>query len=155
MKDKVLKTFPTLDEAQLTTIAAKLAQSAKTGDIIALEGDLGAGKSTFARAFLRALGITEDIPSPTFTLVQSYQAAKHDVWHADLYRLNDQAAIEELGLFEDTASRITLIEWPERYAAWPEQCLWISLGFTANPAYREIKIYGKNGWQERLKNLEP
>ena len=86
----------------------------RAGDCLLLEGQIGAGKSHFARAFIQArLGRAEDVPSPTFTLVQSYQADL-EIWHADLYRLSHPDEVLELGLEEAFDSAICLIEWPDR-----------------------------------------
>jgi tRNA threonylcarbamoyladenosine biosynthesis protein TsaE len=86
----------------------------QAGDCLLLEGQIGAGKSHFARAFIQArLGRAEDVPSPTFTLVQSYQADV-EIWHADLYRLSHPDEVLELGLDEAFDSAICLIEWPDR-----------------------------------------
>lgn len=84
------------------------------GDCLLLEGQIGAGKSHFARAFIQArLGRAEDVPSPTFTLVQTYQADV-EIWHADLYRLTHPDEVLELGLDEAFGQAICLIEWPDR-----------------------------------------
>jgi tRNA threonylcarbamoyladenosine biosynthesis protein TsaE len=99
-------------EADTQATGAALAQALRPGDIIALSGDLGAGKSTLARAILNALGWAGDVPSPTFTLVQPYEDLPVPVWHCDLYRLNDPAEADALGLCETDAALI--IEWPER-----------------------------------------
>lgn len=86
----------------------------KAGDCLLLEGQIGAGKSHFARALIQArLGWAEDVPSPTFTLVQVYQADV-ELWHADLYRLNHPDEVFELGLEQAFETAISLIEWPDR-----------------------------------------
>lgn len=105
-----------LDEAALTRLAEVLVCLVKTGDCIALYGDLGAGKTTFARAFVRAAlrDRATDVPSPTFALQQSYAAARFPLLHADLYRLTSADEVEETGLLEAMERSVTLIEWPER-----------------------------------------
>ena len=106
------------DPAATEALARALAPLVRRGDMIALEGDLGAGKTTFARALVHALGVDEDVPSPTFSLVQIYEAAGADgpleVWHFDLYRLNDPDEVWELGFEEARTNGIALVEWPER-----------------------------------------
>ncbi|KPF65680.1 tRNA threonylcarbamoyladenosine biosynthesis protein TsaE [alpha proteobacterium AAP81b] len=103
------------DEAGLAAPAAALAAALRPGDTIALSGDLGAGKTTLARAILRALGWAGDVPSPTYTLVQPYDLPRLAVWHVDLYRLESPDDADALGLFETDA--VLLIEWPERLGA--------------------------------------
>jgi hypothetical protein len=102
------------DEASTRQFGEDLALALRTGDCLALSGDLGAGKSTLARALLRAVADDDDleVPSPTFTLVQSYDL-RVPVSHFDLYRLGDPSEIDELGLDEAVASGICLLEWPE------------------------------------------
>lgn len=101
-------------------LASRLADRAIQGDVFALSGDLGAGKSEFARAFVRArLGNPqEEVPSPTFTLVQTYDAGEADgtprIWHFDLYRLSSEDEAHELDMEDAFAYGISLIEWPDR-----------------------------------------
>jgi len=99
------------DEIALLDTATRLANVLRPGDIVALSGDLGAGKTSFARGVLRGLGWAGEVPSPTFTLVQPYDTVP-EVWHVDLYRLGSPADADALGLFETDA--VLLIEWPER-----------------------------------------
>jgi tRNA threonylcarbamoyladenosine biosynthesis protein TsaE len=102
-------------EAQTQQFAQSIADRAEVGDVIYLKGTLGMGKSVFARAFIQHLaGVAIDIPSPTFTLVQTYDTLKKPVWHFDLYRLTTPDEAYELGLDEALATAIALIEWPER-----------------------------------------
>lgn len=109
---------PSISELRLATpadtaaLAARLAAVLRPGDVVALHGDLGAGKSTFARGLIKALGWAGEVPSPTFTLVQPYDDLPVPVWHVDLYRIDSPAEIDALGLFETDAALI--IEWPER-----------------------------------------
>lgn len=106
--------FDANSEAETTAIAARLAHTATPRDVFLLHGTLGAGKSTFARSFIRTLcGENIDVPSPTFTLVQSYDTPAATIWHFDLYRLQDPGEIFEIG-YEDALNDIVLIEWPER-----------------------------------------
>jgi len=103
------------NQHQTEAVAAALAAAARPGDLFALTGDLGAGKSTFARAFIRAaLGDPgAEVPSPTFTLVQSY-SGPCEIYHTDLYRLEDPDEVYDLGLDEERDSAILLVEWPDR-----------------------------------------
>jgi hypothetical protein len=108
--------FNDLTEGELSRVAQEIAFLVQTGDTLALEGDLGAGKSTFARALIRALSGNPslEIPSPTFTLVQAYETPRFDVAHFDLYRLSDASEIDELGLDAALTRGIAVIEWPSR-----------------------------------------
>ena len=103
------------DEAATEALARRLAAVVRPGDVIALWGGLGAGKTAFARAFIRAAGNpAEDVPSPTFTLVQTYGLAAGPCWHFDLYRLQSPDEVWELGIEDAFGQGIVLIEWPER-----------------------------------------
>lgn len=99
-------------------LAEALAPLLRKGDTILLEGQIGAGKTHFARSLIQnrlsELGISEDVPSPTFTLVQTYLAGDLEIWHADLYRLSSPDEVLELGLEEAYSNAVTLIEWPDR-----------------------------------------
>ena len=110
-----MKNFASKSESDTADFASKIALNAQPGDIYALRGDLGMGKSVFARGFIRALcGNNTEVPSPTFTLVQTYEAKKAPVWHFDLYRIKAPEDILELGWDEALNGGIALIEWPER-----------------------------------------
>ena len=104
-----------LPDAHATeALGKRLAELARPGDVILLEGPIGAGKSCLARACIRArLGREEEVPSPTFTLVQVYEA-DFEIWHADLYRLTHPDEVWELGLDDAFQSAICLVEWPDR-----------------------------------------
>ncbi|MDH3737668.1 MAG: tRNA (adenosine(37)-N6)-threonylcarbamoyltransferase complex ATPase subunit type 1 TsaE, partial [Alphaproteobacteria bacterium] len=105
------------DMAATQHLGAAIARLLRTGDVVALYGELGAGKTTLARAVIHELGFTGEVPSPTFTLVQSYDLSPADVWHFDFYRIDDPQEIIELGIEEALAEAISLIEWPERMGA--------------------------------------
>jgi tRNA threonylcarbamoyladenosine biosynthesis protein TsaE len=103
-----------LEDAEATErLARSLAQTAPTPAVVHLQGDLGAGKSTLARGWLRALGVTGAIRSPTYTLVERYPLAAGEGLHLDLYRIGDGAELEFLGL-DDVDAVLWLVEWPER-----------------------------------------
>ena len=103
-----------VDEAGLREIASKLAGAAGEGGVIYLEGDLGAGKTTFARALLTSLGVGERVKSPTYSLIETYRAGALDAHHLDLYRIADAGELEWLGLADLWTPRaLVLIEWPE------------------------------------------
>jgi tRNA threonylcarbamoyladenosine biosynthesis protein TsaE len=109
------------DEDATARFGAALARVARPGDVIALSGQLGVGKTTLARGFLEGLGHEGEVPSPSFAIVQPYEALDPPVWHVDLYRIENASEIEELGL-DAAADAVLLVEWPERARehAWPE-----------------------------------
>lgn len=120
------------NEAATAALAHQVAQLLRRGDILALYGDLGAGKTTFARALINALpGPSEEVPSPTFTLVQTYRRGDLEIWHFDLYRLEDPEEAYELGIEEAFTEAVSLIEWPEKLGALlPRDHLALTLSFT-------------------------
>ena len=101
--------------SQMKQLATNIAKVFVAGDVVALNGDLGAGKSTLARFIIQSfLGDETNVPSPTFTLVQTYEAKKFDIWHMDLYRLEEPTQIIELGVEEAFSNSLCLIEWAEK-----------------------------------------
>lgn len=141
------------DEAATEALAASLASAARPGDVLALEGDLGAGKTVFARAFIRALGDgLEEVPSPTFTLVQTYEFAGGTLYHFDLFRLTDPEEAYELAIEEAFADGISLIEWPGRLGPLlPPGRLEIALDAGAAPTARRVTLTGVADWGRRLR----
>jgi len=109
-----VRTLSLPDVAATRALGARIAAGLSVGDLVALEGDLGAGKTTLARAILRSLGVSEDVPSPTFTLVQLYETPDLTVRHYDLYRIENANEIAELGIDEAVEDGAALVEWPER-----------------------------------------
>jgi len=145
------------DEAATAALARAVARDARPGDVIALWGDLGAGKTRFARAFIGALAGEdegEEVPSPTFTLVQSYDTPAGTVWHFDLYRLDSPDEVLELGFEEALADGIALIEWPDRLGPLlPRDRLDLALEFADAADARVARLTGQGAWAERLRKL--
>jgi tRNA threonylcarbamoyl adenosine modification protein YjeE len=101
----------------LSNLAQKIAPQLRRGDVLALSGELGAGKTEFCRTLLRVLGVSGDIPSPTFTLLQTYEANGLLIFHFDLYRLQSPDELDELGWDDALSEGVTLVEWPQRAQA--------------------------------------
>ena len=139
------------DEQATGALAARLAAAAHPGDVIALQGGLGAGKTSFARAFIAARGGDETVPSPTFTLVQTYDLPGGMIWHFDLYRLRMAEEAWELGIEEAFRDGISLIEWPERLGVLlPRRRLLVALDFAAQPGVRRATLSGDGERATRL-----
>lgn len=145
----------TLDLPDLSAthaLAARLAALLRAGDAVLLEGPLGAGKSEFARAVLRAAvgDPALEVPSPTFTLVQSYDLPAGPAHHFDLYRLDGPAGLDELG-WDEAREGIVLVEWPDRLgAARPADALVVALAPQDDAEARRATL---SGWDERLEHL--
>lgn len=129
-------------EKATARLAKALAPHVSGGDVLLLEGSIGAGKSFFARALILALLDTpEDIPSPTFTLVQTYDAPKFEIWHCDLYRLSTPYEAQELGLEDAFETAVCLVEWPDRLGdLTPPDALVLSLETTDTLQARHITL---------------
>lgn len=142
------------DAAATGNLAASLAPFLRAGDCVILAGDLGAGKTCFARGLLRALGVTGDVPSPTFTLVQYYETPTCPVAHFDLYRLKSPEEVFELGWEETLQNSLSLIEWPERAGPYlPARKLLVTLTVTGSA--RQGTIETSEYWSERLRDWIP
>lgn len=150
---QITVTLNTTSEEDTARAAARLAPLLRPGHVLLLEGGIGAGKTHFARNLIRTvLDTPEDIPSPTFTLVQSYEAPGAEIWHCDLYRLSDPFELVELGLEEAMGRAICLIEWPDRMGDMaPADAL--SLAFEARPERHLLTVSGPAPWRERLEPL--
>ncbi len=146
-------TLDLADEAATHRLAATLARLAVPGDVIALEGDLGSGKTALARAFIRTLaGEEEEVPSPTFTLAQLYDYDHGTIWHFDLYRLEKTEDALELGIEDAFAEGISLIEWPDRLGGWlPPERLTVALSAGPTPDARQVRLTGGSAWTARLR----
>tara|TARA_B100000029_G_C17399479_1_gene896509 strand:- start:509 stop:1000 length:492 start_codon:yes stop_codon:yes gene_type:complete len=144
----------TSSEDETSRLAVALAQHVTMGDIITLSGDLGAGKTVFARAFICALGSHDEVPSPTFSLVQSYDLNPIPVHHFDLYRIERPEDAFELGIEDLIAEGVSLIEWPERLSSYlPKDRLELSFLYPVNQnkikTLRHIRIAGWGCWETR------
>lgn len=149
-----------VSQQETVNFGCKLSAYLNIGDVVALTGDLGAGKSTLARAIVKKLVRNEniDVPSPTFTLIQTYSTGDNiEICHADLYRLQDADEIYDLGFDDMKDNAIFLVEWPEKLPSeWQKSALHIFLKSEADRASgetREIQIAGSEVWKARLRSL--
>jgi len=141
------------DLAATHGLAARLAATLRGGDLIALHGDLGIGKSELARALIQArAGSALEVPSPTFTILQDYEVEGLTLRHIDLYRINDPDELFELGLGDiPSADEAWLVEWPERAGGQLDgNRLDIALRDGPSPDMRIAHLTGDNAWTERL-----
>ena len=142
------------NETATAALAARIAMVALPGDVIGLSGPLGAGKTVFARAFIRARGGTGEVPSPTFTLAQCYDLPGAAIWHFDCYRLRHAEEAWELGIEDAFRDGISLIEWPDRIAALlPSRRLDIVLSPGAASGRRRAELSTGAGWAARLAGI--
>ena len=151
--------WPAVDEPGLNRLAARLAPLIGNGGVIFLRGDLGAGKTTFARALLGALGVGARVKSPTYSLIESYTAGPLAIHHLDLYRIADAGELEWLGLADLLSEPfLTLVEWPERgEGSLPAPDLTIRLAHA--PAARDVVMAADSerggDWLRQLSDSEP
>ncbi|MBT3358235.1 MAG: tRNA (adenosine(37)-N6)-threonylcarbamoyltransferase complex ATPase subunit type 1 TsaE [Rhodospirillales bacterium] len=144
------------DPSATEALGRALAGLARAGDVIALWGDLGTGKTVFARAFIRALSDPEEeVPSPTFTLVQTYDFAEGTIYHFDAYRLEKPEEAFELGIEDAFCDGISLIEWPGRLGSLlPFERLDIELIHVEETQSRRAVLSGPPQWLGRLKEAD-
>ncbi|MEM6588967.1 MAG: tRNA (adenosine(37)-N6)-threonylcarbamoyltransferase complex ATPase subunit type 1 TsaE [Pseudomonadota bacterium] len=136
--------------------AAALAPLLDAGDTVLLEGPIGAGKSHFTRsAILQILSVPEDIPSPTYTIVQTYLSPKAEVWHADLYRLGNAGEVHEIGLWAAFEDAICFVEWPDRLGTQaPTSALTVTLSPQAEEEDRVLSFsWTDPRWRTRLEGI--
>jgi len=146
------------DEAATRAFATELADTLEPGDVVTLSGDLGAGKTTFARAVIRHLAgdPTLEVPSPTFTLMQSYELVRFPLAHVDLYRLGDPSELAELGVHDVAADAVLLVEWPDRAGGNlpPDRYdLALTLPSLHGPAYRKARLTGYGRCAARVERI--
>ncbi|GCD76158.1 ATP/GTP hydrolase [Acetobacter pasteurianus NBRC 3299] len=151
-KVKMARDIILQNEGATIKLATKLAEYAQAGDAILLSGPLGAGKSLFARAFLRAFCQVPklEVPSPTYTLVQSYESPLCVVSHFDLWRLGGPDELEELG-WDEAREGVVLVEWPQKLEdLLPEDALNLEIHVLAD-GQRQARL---SGWEERLQKVD-
>ena len=144
------------NESETKFFAFQLAKIIQPKDVIALNGDLGTGKTVFARAFVEAVTGEVEVPSPTFTLLQSYEGVDVTVYHFDLYRIEDPNEVFELGIEEAFSDGVSIIEWPDRMAPYlPNQRLeiYLSNGCSNNAREFQILAVGEK-WKKKLAILD-
>lgn len=147
--------FTIFDEAAMLALGRRLADVARIGDVMALEGGLGAGKTTLARGILEGLGLEGEAPSPSFAIVQPYDVpeVKLPVAHVDLYRLDDAEEAEELALDEYLMDSLLIVEWPDRLGAdtWPH-ALRFHIDIEPDGA-RRLTVRVPEAWTERWSQI--
>lgn len=153
------------DIAATAALARKIAAVVEPGDIIALSGELGAGKTTFARHFIHGLGVKEEVPSPTYTLVQTYtipadragEAGMHtpvSIWHFDLFRIETPEEALELAMEDAFRDGISLIEWPEKLGSLlPADHLEMRFEYADARGSRSVRLRGHGSWRQRLERM--
>ncbi|SMX47160.1 tRNA (adenosine(37)-N6)-threonylcarbamoyltransferase complex ATPase subunit type 1 TsaE [Actibacterium lipolyticum] len=146
-------------EEETAKLAQRLAPALGAGDVLLLQGPIGAGKTHFARSLIQFLmardGHVEDVPSPTFTLVQTYDAGALEIWHSDLYRLTHPDEVTELGLEDAFETALCLIEWPDRLGELvPETALTLTFSQGDTDDARQLTLSATDPrWADRLTPL--
>ncbi len=149
-----------LGEQSAQNLATRLAQNLSSGDVIALRGNLGSGKTSFARALIRSFvsNPNQEVPSPTFTLVQTYKGGEGTdlkIWHFDLYRISNPDEALELDIEDAFRDHISLIEWPENLGNHlPHDCLILTINHGETEDVRSYHFNGGINWKTRLTALK-
>ncbi|MBW0145060.1 tRNA (adenosine(37)-N6)-threonylcarbamoyltransferase complex ATPase subunit type 1 TsaE [Sphingomicrobium clamense] len=134
-------------EAASLAFGVRLADVVAPGDVITLSGPLGAGKTSISRGLIAALGHEGEVPSPTFSIVQPYENLDPPVWHVDLYRLEEEGELDELGL-EAAEEGVLLVEWPSRAGRWAH-ALQLTLEIDERTGARRLTAEVPQAWKER------
>lgn len=129
---------------------ARIAARLRPGDVVALEGDLGAGKTTLARAIIAALGHRGEVPSPTFTILESYDALEPRIVHADFYRLDDPSEVAELGLDDYRDGAVLIAEWPNHAGGFSHEAGCLSITLEKAGEGRRAIARGQADWLGRM-----
>ncbi|MEL6688616.1 MAG: tRNA (adenosine(37)-N6)-threonylcarbamoyltransferase complex ATPase subunit type 1 TsaE [Pseudomonadota bacterium] len=138
-----VSTLSLKSEAETLSLGAHLARALRPGDVVRLSGDLGAGKTTLARGLIQSKLGDVEVPSPTYTLVQTYDWDDGELWHCDLYRLDHPNDAYELGLIDVMGEEIVLLEWADRLGdLCPEDALSVELSFDGEGRVATLKGWG-------------
>jgi tRNA threonylcarbamoyladenosine biosynthesis protein TsaE len=136
--------------AAVEALGARIAGKLQPGDVVALSGDLGAGKTTLARAIVAALGYAGEVPSPTFTILETYDALHPPLVHADFYRLESPREAEELGLDDYREGAALIAEWPEKAGGFAHEPTCLSIALELAESGRKAVVEGGADWQSRM-----
>ena len=137
------------DLAAMDSLGRRIAQVLARGDVVALTGDLGAGKTTLARAIIAALGHEGEVPSPTFTIIETYDSLDPPLAHADFYRLDHPAEVEEIGLEDYHTDAALIAEWPERAGGFAHEPACLSIRLEKWGEGRQAIVEPGAAWQSR------
>ncbi|NCP22990.1 MAG: tRNA (adenosine(37)-N6)-threonylcarbamoyltransferase complex ATPase subunit type 1 TsaE [Erythrobacter sp.] len=138
------------DLAAVDALGRRIAAKLRPGDVVALSGDLGAGKTTLSRAILAASGHAGEVPSPTFTIIETYERTDLPIIHADFYRLDDPSEVEEIGLDDYRAGAALLAEWPERAGGFSHEPQCLSVELENSGEGRRAIVEGGSAWHGRM-----
>ncbi|APE28919.1 tRNA (adenosine(37)-N6)-threonylcarbamoyltransferase complex ATPase subunit type 1 TsaE [Aurantiacibacter gangjinensis] len=138
------------DLAAMNDLGARLAAKLRAGDVVSLSGDLGTGKTTLSRAILRALGHEGEVPSPTFTIVETYDHLAPPVVHADFYRLKSPQEAEEIGLDDYRDGAVLLAEWPDHAGGFVHEPACLQIALEIRGQGRMAVVEGGADWQGRM-----
>ena len=151
MRDSLISHIALPDLSSVSGFGKRIANALQAGDVVALSGPLGAGKTTLARAILAGLGYQGEVPSPTFTILETYlpPAVRLPVVHADFYRLTSSDEVEELGLSDYREDAAMLAEWPDKAGGFANENGYIGIDLTIQGEGRAVRIKRGAGWRER------
>jgi tRNA threonylcarbamoyladenosine biosynthesis protein TsaE len=151
--DSFFRSFDLKTEADTAALGREIARHLAAGDTVTLSGPLGSGKSVLARAVVRTFSPREEVPSPTFTLVQTYETQNFTISHVDLYRVKSESELRELGLDEALDRGVLIIEWPDRMGPQLPGDRLDLMFEAADGESRLMKLVGRGSWVARLKSL--
>ena len=139
-----------LDTDAMVMLGARIAAQVRAGDVISLEGTLGAGKTTLARAIIASLGHEGEVPSPTFTIIETYEETRIPVVHADFYRLEDPEEAHEIGLDDYRDGAALIAEWPDKAGGFRHETNCLAIWLEIVGQGRRAIVEGGKGWVGRM-----